>query len=216
MKRIINLTILVCLVILPLSAQWTIEQYYVDMPELLDPSMTQTQRQELMEYYKADLGDSIANRFDNYVHVVNFDNAAGFIEVKTTDISTLQLKLLQIGNDTVMGMIKTVCVPICQSTIEFYNTDWQKRADIKFVMPDVADWLSEKEIKSAGFDKRDVLNVFNTKFISLNFDAENNGIVAQSNSLDFLDKAQQETYAPFLRNESISYRLENKRWVRND
>lgn len=50
-----------------------------------------------------------------------------FIELKTSDKGTTQIKKLVKDNDSyIIGVIKTVCAPACDSNIRFYDSDWQE------------------------------------------------------------------------------------------
>ncbi len=213
MKRISNLTILLVCVLLPLKAQSTLEQLYVNMPDMLNPAMSKKQRMEQIEYYKAG-SDSVANRFNNQVYVRAFDEQNGYMKIQTTDISAMEIKYFINGNDTVVGVIKTVCTPICQSVVNFYTTAWHKRSDIKFSMPKAVEWLDPEMMKQTTENTEIARKLLDVSFISLSFSPDQNEILALNHSLDYLSEQDREIVAPLLREEPIIFRIDNKEWLR--
>ncbi len=53
--------------------------------------------------------------------------SSDYLEIRSSDIGITQLKLLPVGQDSVIVcVIKTVCGDVCDSNISFYTTDWRK------------------------------------------------------------------------------------------
>ncbi|MGC3978242.1 MAG: DUF3256 family protein [Paludibacteraceae bacterium] len=76
------------------------------------------------------------------------------------------MKLFPIENkiDTAsyaVGVISTVCAPVCSSYILFYNADWSK-IDKSYTLPTAADWLLDKTQIKQGVKLTDI---FKTTFI---------------------------------------------------
>ena len=101
----------------PVAGQSAIGRLYVDMPEAVDPVMPRKQRAELLEYVKAGMGDSIANRFGRQAHMTVLDTLHHRIVVRNSETSTLELKLLVHGGDSTVALIRTVCTPLCHSVL---------------------------------------------------------------------------------------------------
>jgi hypothetical protein len=214
LKQIINIVVIAFLAMQTLHAQ-RIERFYTQMPEVLNPVISRQQRVELLEYFKADMGDSIQNRFRTQTRILKLDAENNHIVVQNTEISSFEMKLIPVKSDTIIGIIRTVCSPICQSTIEFYNLQWQRRTDITFTFPQAVDWINEERLTESSLNVQNVRNALNTSFISLNFDAETNEIIATNHSIQFLDQARQEQFTPIINNDTVFiYQLENKKWQR--
>ncbi|HTN68296.1 MAG TPA: DUF3256 family protein [Dysgonamonadaceae bacterium] len=50
-----------------------------------------------------------------------------FLSVKTSDVGTMQIKLLPLVNDTqIIAVIKSVCSNVCDSNIRFFSVDWKE------------------------------------------------------------------------------------------
>lgn len=168
----------------------------------------------MLEYHKAGQGDSILNRFGGKACLQIFDTLNNRIVVKNTASSIFEMKLLATENVPTIGVIRSVCSPICQSVTEFYDTAWNK-IPLQFTMPKAVDWLDKNKLDSiVGLDKHWVQKVLENNFISLTFDAATNTIVATNNSADFLSDADRKIIQPLLRANPIVFRLERKRWVK--
>ena len=215
MKKLINILFLVFFTTQILHAQ-RIEQVFVQMPDVLNPVISRQQRVELLEFFKAEMGDSIRNRFGTQTRLLKLDAENNHIVLQNTDISTIEIKLIPHRNDTIIGFIRTVCSQICQSSISFFNLRWQPRVDISFTFPQAVDWIIPEQLAESNLNSRQVQNILQTGFISLAFDGATNQIIATNNSLQFLDQTNQELIAPLMNNVTLMYRLgNNRRWERN-
>jgi len=211
--KVLSIIAIVLFAMQPLQSQ-NIEHFYVGMPNVLNPILTQQQRFELLEFFKADMGDSITNRFGTQTRILALDTLNNHILTQNTDISTFEMKMIVANADTIIGIIRTVCAPICQSTIEFYNTRWKKRENIQFTFPEAAEWINAEKLKESGFNPENVRNALNTSFISLSFNPETSEIRATNNSLEFLDEREREKITPLMNEDAFVYRYERGKWVR--
>lgn len=207
----INTAAILCIAISCAFAQ-KIDHYYVEMPDMLNPVISKQQRMELLEYFKADMGDSIENRFNKQTRIFSLDTINNHILVQNTDVSTFEMKLLESNNDTIIGIIKTICAPICRSTVDFYNLNWQKRPDIAFKYPKTTDWIAADKIDESEYEN--IRNILNADFISLSFDSISNNIIAKNNTLEFLDAKDKEQLTPIIKNIDFIYQYESNKWIK--
>ncbi|HEY6913307.1 MAG TPA: DUF3256 family protein [Paludibacter sp.] len=212
----LNKCAIVCLMILSSVAVFSqnIEKCYINMPERLNPVVPQKSRLELLEYHKAGQSDSIQNRFGNQVVLQVFDTLNNRIVVKNTESTTFEMKLLKTETGVpVVGLIRTVCSPICQSTVEFYDTVWNV-IPLQFVMPKAIQWINKEKLAgNPDLDKVWVANVLENGFISLQFDAANQYIIATNNSAEFLDDKDRKVILPLLNEQPVIYELKGRTWV---
>ena len=210
----IKFSIICCLIncVQVISAQ-TVDKYYVNMPDELNPTLSKQNRLELIEYHKAGRGDSIANRFGNQVFLLSLDTLNNHLLVKNTASSTFEMKVLRL-NDTsqLIGIIRTVCGSICQSSVEFYDTAWHQ-IPLQFTMPKAVNWLNMASLSTATIDQQWVTNVLGTSFISLSFDKTKQQITAKNNSLEFLSEIDRNIISPFVINKLLIYNLVGRTWV---
>ncbi|HLP06244.1 MAG TPA: DUF3256 family protein [Paludibacter sp.] len=216
MKRKNNLY-LVLLLLLALTAQVfavrNIEYYYVGMPDRLNPTLTRQNRLELIEYAKASQGDTVANRFGKQARLLYVDTVQQCIQVQNTPVSVFEMKLFATSaHDTIIGVIHTVCTPVCSSDIQFYSVAWTS-LPIRFPMPRATQWLDRKKLPESGIDPAWVENVLSTGFVSLTFNRNGDTIFAKNNTLDFLSDTDRKDVEPFLLNNPVAFRLVGKEWV---
>ena len=195
-------------------AAQNIEKLYVGMPDALNPTLSKQNRLELIEYYKSGHGDSIANRFGKSAHLLTLDSLNSFVRVKNTPSCTFTMKLFRLDdNRPVLGIIRTVCAPVCQSVIEFYDTTW-KSIPLQFVIPKAIEWVNKIKVDSADLDLRWVESVLQNSFVSLSFDSVKRVIVAKNNSVDFMSDEDRKLIAPLLVDKPIRFELLNNIWQR--
>jgi hypothetical protein len=192
----------------------SIEKCYINMPERLNPVLSQKSRMELLEYRKAGQSESIQNRFGNQVYLQVFDTLNNRIVVKNTESSTFEMKLLKVEDGIpVVGLIRTVCSPICQSTVEFYDSAWNKMP-LHFNLPKAIEWISKEKLAgNTDLDKVWVGNVLENSFISLRFDGVTQQIIAINNSVEFLSDNDRKVILPMLNSQPIVYELKGRTWV---
>jgi hypothetical protein len=190
-----------------------IEKLYVDMPDALNPTLSKQNRLELIEYYKSGHGDSIVNRFGKSAHLLTLDSLNSFVQVKNTASSFFAMKVFGLDDKPVIAVIRTVCAPVCQSVIEFYDTTW-KSIPLQFTMPKAIQWVNKAKVDSADLDLRWVESVLQNSFVSLSFDSANGAIVAKNNSVDFMSDEDRKLIAPLLEDKPIRFELRNNTWQR--
>ena len=191
----------------------SIEDLYVKMPDILNPTLSSQNRLELLEYHKAHQSDSTLNRFGNQVYLVLMDTLNEHIVVKNTATSTFDMKL-NYTTDSVpyIGIIRTVCAPVCHSIVEFYDTAWNA-IPLQFSMPKAIEWLDGKRINPDIIDSGWLKKTLDISFIGRSFGSDNNIITAKNNSLDFLSAVDRKIIRPFITDKIFSYKLKNRMWV---
>jgi len=210
-----NRILLVCYVIFSQAVMsQTIEKWYVNMPDFLNPTLSKQNRHELLEYHKAGQGDSISNRFDHKAYLLELDTINQHIVVKNTKNSKFEMKILHTEDSTdILGIIRTICAPVCMSTIEFYDTAWNL-IPVQFSMPKAIEWVDLTAIPSGKIDIQWVKSLMGISFISYTFDDKNQTLVAKNNTLDFISVEDRKTIAPYVLDKSISYGLKGRTWQR--
>lgn len=210
-----NRNIVLCSVLLftqVIFAQ-TVEKWFVNMPDGLNPTLSKQNRLELLEYYKAGQGDSVTNRYGNQARLVAFDSINQCLVVNNTSSTTFGIKMFNLEDSTtVIGLISTACAPVCQSSIQFYDTAWSS-IPIMFTMPKAIEWLNKDSLENKNLDKQWVGNVLANSFITLTFDAAKNTIIAQNNSLEFMNEIDRKLISPFMNDKPFVYKLKGRMWV---
>ncbi len=194
-----------------ISAQ-NIGTAFLNMPENYIPTLTKQQRFELFEYSKVNRNDSVKNRFGNFSAVQTYDSINQHLIVKTTPISSVELKLLAIkDSDYGIGVIRTVKSPVSLSDVKFYDKNWQT-VSLHFQMPKATDWLKLDSLNREDIDKKWVYQLLESSFISLNFSKTGSAIEAKNNSLDFLSIEDKKIISPLVDDKKLIFELQNNEW----
>lgn len=192
----------------------TIDKWYVNMPDALNPTLTKQNRLELLEYHKAGQSDSVVNRFGNQTYLMSLDTLNQQILVKNTPSSAFEMKILTLDDSTkAIGIIRTVCAPVCMSSVEFYDTAWNL-IPVQFTMPKSIEWLDVKSIPVDKIDIQWAKGLMGINFISLRFSDKKQRIVAKNNILDFLSEQDRKVIAPYVPDKAISFELKGQTWQR--
>lgn len=192
----------------------SIENIYINMPDALNPIVGKAQRHELLEYFKVNQSDSVTNRFGRQTRIVKLDTINENIIVNNSASSEFQLMKLYNKDSTVfVGLINTVCAPVCQSNIQFYDTAWNK-LPTKFQMPKSIDWLNSDSLSISVLDPIWVRNVLENSFVKLKFDSTLKLIIAENFIIGFLSDEDSQKIQQVLDPVEFKYFYRNKVWIK--
>ena len=180
-----------------LQAQKNIGDYFVDMPLNLIPTLESSYRLELVENYRTSGKDTVQNMFGTSVKLLSLDTINQHINVKTTANSRFEMLLFRQNNDTVIGIIYTVCAPVCSSYIHFYDSQWKKKA-YSFPAYDITHWL---KAANSPEENKLVKDLVKADFIELSFNPKEQAVEVRNNSLEYLSEEE---------NKMIENRVEEK------
>ena len=191
----------------------SVDNLFVKMPDIIDPTLSSKNRLELIEYYKAHQSDSILNRFGKKATIKVLDLQNQHLIIQNTYSSIIEMKEGKLENSTpYIGIIRTVCTPICHSTVEFYDTSWNV-LPLQFRMPKAIEWIDNKQINSESIDSTWVKKVLDISFITLTFSNENNVICAKNNTIDFLSNEDKMIFNKIILKKDFVFKLKNKKWT---
>lgn len=191
-NRFLYALLLIGTISLPVSSK-NIADYFFDMPAYLLPSLESSYRLELTENKLTRDIDTIQNRFGTTVRLLSLDTIQNHIRLQTTPNARFEMSLFEYKNDTLIGIINTVCGPVCSSYIHFYDREWNVQS-INLPEITVNEWLISRDEIVDGVKITDMVQ---TSFIEYTFNSNNNCIEARNNSLDFLDLQDKNMLQPY-------------------
>ena len=98
-----------------------IDEVFKTMPEEFIPAFSEANKTMLL----VDSSLSVIPYPLGEIEKLAYDDS--FLSVKTSDVGTLQIKLLPLVNQTqIIVLIKTACSTFCDSSIRFFSTDWEE------------------------------------------------------------------------------------------
>jgi len=196
-----------------ISAQG-VDKFYVGMPDALNPTLTSQQRLELIEYAKAGQNDTTFNRFKNPVFLLKLDTLHQHLIVKNSSLSTFEMKILNLGTtEPIIGIIRTVCAPICHSLIEFYDLKWNC-IPVPFPYPQATDWLDLEKAQKSEERIETFQKILKHSFVSLSFQDEGQVVTASNNSIDFLSDEDKKLVIPYVNTAPLLFQWSDLKWIR--
>lgn len=96
----------------------------------------------------------------------------------------MQLVVLPAKNDTILAVVTTIHSPVADSSIEFFDSSWNRLRRAPFVMPAYNDWLTAE-------GKRDLTSVeMYLPFLSVkaSFNADARQLTLENMAVEYLDE----------------------------
>ena len=174
----------------------TAGELFIELPETAFLSLTVSDRLDLIDLYKAGEKATVESRFDDSCSILSMTD--DYLQVQTGR-NTMELFLLPMINDSkVVGLIQTVCAPVCDSRLVFYTTSWKKlSASVFITFADKYDFLKEglrpedEKVKSA-------LIPLDISLMRWHYDSENRELQQFYTTPEYLSDADREKVMPYL------------------
>lgn len=123
MKKLL-LTLMVALAAISGNAK-SMKEIWADIPDSLIPYIDKTHRLEMTDFIGMGLKGDVDNMMGG--KSVMDTITSNFIQVTLSESTTLQIKKLsQAGGDSILCLVKTWKAPESESSVSFYNQQWQK------------------------------------------------------------------------------------------
>ena len=193
MKKILCLSALLMLISFSVQPK-DIADYFIDMPSYLMPTFESSYRVELLENHLESGRDSLENRFGTKVVLLELDTINQHIVLQSTSSSRFEMQIIENQNDTLIGIINTVCAPVCSSYIKFYDTEW---TEVKVDFPKYNNKSWEKYSISAE-DKKTIENLVKVSFVELLFNPKEKVVEVKNNSPENLSEEDRTTVSGLL------------------
>lgn len=140
-KRLLVFFLLFACSPLALLADELMRDCIVNMPDSVLPLLTKVNREDCVDFMEADMEARVTNRLDGTTQLVTL--TSDYALWHYTSVTEIEMKLLPLTDSThVVCMVHRVHVPRTDSSVCFYDNDWNLLpADDLLTMPVVADTL---------------------------------------------------------------------------
>lgn len=158
------------------------------------PTLTQSMRATMISNYADSTLQGTMNRIGEESKITHMSD--DFIALETSAGQTVELKLLTQGSkDTVIVMIETVKIPVQDSHLSFYDSNWKPLKNSRKVMdiPTMADFIKTGTPKAQATE---ILREIDFPLIGMKFDG--NRLVAKQMMPEFYVKTDYQKFAPYL------------------
>ena len=206
MQRIL-LIVLTFFCALSATAQ-NMKSVFVSMPDSIAPLLTQTNKEDCIDFLDSNMKAVVKNRFGNEAEMKALTE--NYVLMQTSPVGTLEMKLLPVNDSTnVVCMVKTVCASACDSEVHFYTSDWSKKLDAKnflqtpeadaFFLPN--DTLTDEDIL--------IRKKADMHLMKVSLSQDDASLTYIYSTPDYLNKEDREKLLPHLRKEPIVLRWQD-------
>lgn len=196
--------------VLSLHAQ-DMKALFIAMPDSVAPLLTKVNREDFVDFLASDMKAEVKNRFGKPSELKKLTD--DYLFLQTTERSSMEMKLLPLNDSVkVVCVVNTVCGPACDSSIRFYDTQWQQLAQDDFIQLPAMDVFYlpvDTAITEAYIAVREKADM---ELVKASLSAEKPEITFTYTTPDYLAKAEREKLAPFLKKEAVVYRWKEGRF----
>lgn len=204
-RRLLIIVSIFC--VLSATAQ-NMKSVFVSMPDSIAPLLTQTNKEDCIDFLDSNMKAVVKNRFGNEAEMKALTE--NYVLMQTSPVGTLEMKLLPVNDSTnVVCMVKTVCASACDSEVHFYTSDWSKKLDAKnflqtpeadaFFLPN--DTLTDED---ALIRKKADMHL-----MKVSLSKDDASLTYIYSTPDYLNKEDREKLLPHLRKEPIVLRWQD-------
>ena len=202
MKKLFIITFVFLLAVADGAAQ-SMREVFINAPDSVLPLLTRINREDCVDFLKAGMHAGVTNRLDGKSELLSITD--NYMELRSSEYSTVQMRLFPFAGDTVVAVVKSVCAEACDSRISFFNSNWEPCA-VSFVRPPIADFFLSADSAARYMPKCDIY------LVKLTLSPTEETIVAEYTMPQYMSKEDSVAVAPCLR--SLIYRWQGGAFVR--
>jgi hypothetical protein len=175
----------------------TAGELFVRLPESALLPLTVSDRLDLIDLYKAGGKSTVKNSFGDSCSILRMTDE--YLQIQTGK-NTMELFILPMINDSkIVGLIQTVCAPVCDSYLEFYTTSWKKLATSVFItFAGKYDFLKDG-IRPEDEKVRNALIPLDISLMQLHYEPENRELQQRYSTPDYLSKIDRDRVIPYIK-----------------
>ena len=175
---------------------------FVAMPDSVLPLLTKTNRMDCIDFLDSNMKAEVKNRFNktSELKVLTKD----YLELQLTSQSSVEMKLLPMNDSVkVVCMVHTVCGPVCDSEITFYDTQWKQLPSKNFItLPEVDRFYYLNTNDESYATVRKAADMY---LMKANLSSEASTLTFIYTTPEYLSKEDREKLELYLRKEPIVY-----------
>ena len=197
--------IFVCMVCVMSVVAQDMKTVFVAMPDSVTPLLTKVNREDCIDFLDSNMKAVVKNRFGNVAEMKVLTD--DYVLMQTSEVGTLEMKLLPLADSTkVICMVKTVNVPVADSSVRFYTSDWSQQLDVKefLQLPSMdAFFLPNDSLKDEAILTRKKADMH---LMKAQLSKEDTSLTFTYTTPDYLNEEDREKLLPHLRKEPIVLR----------
>lgn len=171
--------------------------FFTSAPDRIVRLLPQSTRLDMVDYFNYGSSHLSDNFFGGKARITALSDTTVSLVVDA-DVS-MQFAVLPAASDTVIAVITTLALPVSDSAVKFYTTDWRPAVKTGFDMPPYTDWLTPE-----GKKKIDEITL-HLQFIPVEaaFTTDGSQLILTNQARNYLSSQQFEEFAPYLIDEIV-------------
>lgn len=118
-------------------AQVRMRDVFAQLPDSILPLMTRNNRLDCIDFIENGMEARVKNKFNDQVVLEALTE--DFLLIRTSESSTVEMKLMPLGSDTLICVNRTYLGPTEDSEVKLYNTNWCFVRNVQ--RPEVSEFL---------------------------------------------------------------------------
>lgn len=179
------------------GAARTVADFFMSMPASVLPLFTDTQRQDMIDYYRYGSDRATPNMFRGASRITAESETV--LTVSVAENSQMQVAVIASKSDTIVAVISTVSLPVQDARIDFYDRNWQPLRRQPVAMPEFTDWIT----KDGEAHLADITLALDFIPMTISYDAEAATLTFHNNCEGLLAAEDAERLRPWMHQDII-------------
>ena len=178
--------------------------FFINMPDSYLPQLEDAWRKDLVDLYQSGKPAVLENTMNGSSTLQKL--TSDYLLLKTTERSTMEIKLLPLINNTFIAcVITTVYAPVADSRVEFYSTEWQQLPVSELWTPVTMEWFIKENIDLGDEGFQEVRSYIDMELIHYRLDPDKLVLEAAFTTPDYLSLEERKKVKTLLKDDSKVY-----------
>lgn len=198
--------------VLSLQAQ-NLKTWFIAMPDSVAPLLTKVNREDFVDFLESDMKAEVKNRFGNPSELKRLTD--DYLFLQTTGRSSMEMKLLPLNDSVkVLCVVTTACGPVCDSSIRFYDAQWQQLPASRFLqMPDADAFYQPAPDTLSAEAYAEIRKKADMDLMKAGLCEENTELTFTYTTPEYMPKEDREKLVPFLKQAPLVYEWKEGKYV---
>lgn len=174
---------------------------FLSSPDSITPLLTEVNRADFIDFLESNMKAQVKNKFGAVSEMTAL--TSDYLSIQMSANSTWEMKLLPVSDSIqVVCVVHSVCAPVCDSSVTFYTTSWEKLNVSQYIsLPSINDFLVS--VDSSDSDELYVYNMLRSRadilFARISFSQELPGLLFFLTTPEYMVKEDAEEMAKYIR-----------------
>ena len=185
----------------------TASQFFAQAPDRVLRLLPQSTRLDMLDYFNYGSSKASKNYFEGEARVRSLSDTTVVFDMDNS--VNMAMTVIPMKKDTIIALVTTLELPVPDSSIKFYDTDWNQLGRAPLAWPGYDEWLTPEGKKNAA-EVRMFLPFVPVKAA---FSGDASRLTLSNGASSYLSAEDFERLRPWLR-EEIVYDINNGKFVR--